>query len=118
MQEPRSPYEGGAPVASLMGAGPPVTLVEGHTFALSSPSGDMSAELPEGLFVLDTRVLSHWLLLINGHPLEPLGVQSTESFAASIAARTRAAAGHADAALIVFRHRHVGWGMRERIVIT
>lgn len=113
-----SPYEGGAPVASLIGPGAPLTLVDDHTFALSSPSGDMAAALPQGLFVLDVRVLSQWLLLVNGHQLEPLGVQSTESYAAVIAARTRAAAGHADAALIVFRHRHVGWGMRERIVIT
>jgi glycogen debranching enzyme len=113
-----SPYDGTAPVATLTDSGGAVTLVEGQTFALSARSGDMSADLPHGLFVLDTRVLSRWELRVNGHHLDPLAVETHEPFAATFVGRGQAAPGRADADLVVFRHRHVGWGMRERIEVT
>lgn len=113
-----SPYEGASPVAPLTIGGELVTLVEGRTFALSDDSGDMAPDLPHGLFVLDTRVLSRWELRVNGHRIEPLAVDVIEPFAATFAGRGFASRGHADADLVVFRHRHIGWGMRERVEIT
>jgi glycogen debranching enzyme len=68
--------------------------------------------------VLDTRVISRWDLRVNGHRLEPLTVDVDEPFAATFVGRAHPAAGRADADLVVFRHRDIGWGMRERFVIT
>jgi hypothetical protein len=51
--------------AGPLGAGA-VTLVEGSSFCISLPNGDMHPELPHGLFVQDTRILSGWRLTING----------------------------------------------------
>ena len=118
MGQPSSPYEGTSPVASLVDATGPVTLVEGRTFAVSGRTGDMSAELPQGLFVLDTRMLSRWELRINGHRLEPLAVDLDAPYSSTFVARGHAARGHADADLVVFRHRHVGSGMRDRFAVT
>jgi glycogen debranching enzyme len=113
-----SPYAGTTPSASLSDHGTPVTLVEGQTFALSGRTGDMAPVFPQGLFVLDTRVLSQWELRVNGYRLEPLAVESQELYEATFVARARAAPGSADSHLVVFRRRHVGGGMREQIEIT
>jgi glycogen debranching enzyme len=113
-----SPYAGTTAVASLSASDGTVTLVEGQTFALSGRSGDMRHDLPNGLFVLDTRVLSRWELRVNEHRLEPLAVDLRAPFAARIAARAAPDPGHADANLVVFRDRFVGQGMREDVTVT
>lgn len=113
-----SPYAGTSPVASLASTEGVVTLVEGQTFALSGRSGDMAADFPQGLFVHDRRVLSQWELRLNGHRLEPLAVDLTAPFGARFVGRGAPVDGHADADVVVFRHRHVGRGMRERIVVV
>ena len=113
-----TPYAGTMPVASLADGGGSVTLVEGRTFALSGRTGDMASDLPQGLFVLDTRVLSRWELRVNGHRLETLAVETREPYAATFVARAQAAHGHADSDLVVLRRRHIGRGMREELVIT
>lgn len=117
MIDQSSPYAGTSPVASLTGDAT-VTLVEGRTFALSGQAGDLTDVLPHGLFMLDVRVLSCWELRINGERLEPLAVHLEEPYAATFVGRGHATAGQADADIVVFRHRHVGGGMRERIVVT
>src|SRR5687768_7634471 len=43
-----------------------VTLVEGTSFVVSSRSGDILPGTPQGLFVLDTRIMSTFELLIDG----------------------------------------------------
>jgi glycogen debranching enzyme len=113
-----SPYAGTTPVASLSHAEGTVTLVEGQTFCLSGRTGDVWADLPHGLFVLDTRVVSRWELRVNGHRVEPLTVDLTDPFAATFVGRGQPAAGLADAETVVFRHRSIGWGMHERIEVT
>ncbi|HEX9681770.1 MAG TPA: glycogen debranching N-terminal domain-containing protein [Acidimicrobiales bacterium] len=118
MSDSPSPFAGTTPIASLAHADGAVTLVQGQTFALSGRTGDMSSDLPHGLFVLDTRILSRWELRANGHRIEPLAVEVVEPFAAAFVARGAPPPGHADADLVVFRRRHVGRGMRERIIIT
>lgn len=37
-----------------------VTLVEGSSFCISLPNGDIHSEHPHGVFVNDTRILSGW----------------------------------------------------------
>ncbi len=105
-------------MASLLDPSGQVTLVEGQTFALSDSAGDMGPEGPHGLFVLDTRVLSRWELRVNGHLVEPLGVDVRDPYAATFVGRGHAVRGRADADLVVMRERHIGWGMRERLTVT
>lgn len=114
----RSPFAGTTPVTSLGSSDGTVTLIEGQTFCLSAATGDMAEDLPHGLFVLDTRMLSQWELRIDEHPLEPLTVDITEPFGATFVGRARPTAGRADADVVVFRRRDIGSGMRERIAIT
>jgi glycogen debranching enzyme len=113
-----SPWETRLPVASLAQAARHVTLVEGQTFCISTASGDMHPALPEGLFFLDSRVISRWELRLNGHPLETLAVTSAEPFTATHVARGAPAEGQADADVVVLRVRHVAAGMRERWTVT
>ncbi|WP_334141028.1 amylo-alpha-1,6-glucosidase [Rhabdothermincola sp.] len=112
-----SPWAPAGPVASLVTDTGLVTLVEGSSFCVSGRSGDMLADLPHGLFVLDTRCLSRWELTVDGHPLEPLTVASDAPFEATFVSRVHPGRHQADSELLVFRRRHVGHGMRERLTI-
>ena len=90
-----------------------VTIVEGSSFILSDRNGDVRpGNGPVGLFVLDTRALSTWELILDGHPLEPLSVSITEPYSATFVAQPPRAVG-IDSSLIVIRQRWVGAGMRE-----
>ncbi|MDR7083420.1 glycogen debranching enzyme [Arthrobacter ginsengisoli] len=102
--------------AGPLGAGA-VTLVEGSSFCISLPNGDIHPEHPHGVFVLDTRILSGWRLTINGHPLEPLAAETKEPYRALFAARATRLDGYADSPLIVERLREVGAGIQEQITV-
>lgn len=115
--DPPSPYAGTTPVASLPSTDGAVTLVEGQSFCVSGRTGDMVPDFPHGLFLFDTRIVSRWSLRLNGHRVEPLSVDVHEPYGATFLGRSAPAQGHADADIVVFRHRHVGQGMRERIVV-
>jgi glycogen debranching enzyme len=108
-------YAGSPP--ALSHADGTVTLVEGQTFCLSGPGGDFVADLPHGLFVLDTRVLSRWQLRLNGHPLDPLAGAPDAPFEASFVGRGHPAPGEADTGIVVLRRRSIGNGLYERIVV-
>ncbi len=54
---------------------------------------------------------------MDGHPLEPLTVALDKPFEATFVSRASPALGRADADLVVFRHRSIGGGMRERVVV-
>ena len=95
-----------------------VTMVEEQTFCIADRSGNIAANVPEGLFVLDQRVLSQFEMRLNGNELEPLAVVAPEPFAATFAVCGVPADGIPDAHVVVFRTRHIGNGMRERITIT
>ena len=94
-----------------------VTLVEGSTFCIGLPTGDIRPGPPHGLFFRDTRILSRWDLRVDGHPLQPLVVEHDDPFAATFVCRARPRPGHADATILVQRRRYVGDGMREDIVL-
>ena len=78
----------------------------------------MVPSLPQGLFVLDTRVLSRMELRVNEHSLEPIAVVPEEPFATTFATRAATTTGRAESGIVVFRRRHVSDGMRERVAIT
>jgi glycogen debranching enzyme len=94
-----------------------VTLVEGATFCISGRAGDIAPGLPHGLFVRDTRLLSGWRLLLDGTPPDFLSTMPAEPFATTFVSRGRPREGRADSTLLVLRHRYVGHGMREDLVL-
>jgi glycogen debranching enzyme len=94
-----------------------VTLLEGWTFCISGRSGDVFDGLPQGLFFRDVRFLSSMRLHINGAIPEPLGAQILNPFSAVFVSHLRPAPGRADSTVVVFRHRFIGRGMREDIVL-
>jgi len=94
-----------------------VTLVEGSTFCISLPSGDMVAGHPHGLFFRDTRFLSELRMRVNGRWPEPLAAQTIDPFSATFVLQASPEPGRADSSLVLTRHRFVGRGMREDIVV-
>jgi glycogen debranching enzyme len=112
-------FSAGSPAPASSGVpGAAVTLVEGSTFCISQPSGDILPGQPQGLFVQDTRVLSAWSLTVDGRPAEPLAVHQVDPYAAEFIGRLTPPPGTpSDATLLVVRQRYVGEGMREDIAI-
>ena len=94
-----------------------VTLVEGTSFCISSPNGDIHTEHPHGVFFQDTRILSRWVLSVNEQPLEALAAETKEPYRALFVTRAARAGGEADSSLLVERVREVGVGIIERITI-
>ncbi|MGO4588129.1 glycogen debranching N-terminal domain-containing protein [Micrococcaceae bacterium Sec5.1] len=102
--------------AGPLGAGT-VTLVEGSSFCISLPNGNMHPELPHGVFFQDTRILSGWSLTVNGQPLEPLAAETKEPYRAQFVSRVPRTDGYADSTLIVERLREVGAGIQEQVTV-
>ncbi|UZX02077.1 amylo-alpha-1,6-glucosidase [Arthrobacter sp. CDRTa11] len=102
--------------AGPLGAGT-VTLVEGSSFCISLPNGDIESEHPHGVFVQDSRILSGWRLTINGHEIEPLVAEAKEPFRALLVGRVIRTDGYADSPLIVERLREVGAGIQELLTV-
>ncbi|WP_427136318.1 glycogen debranching N-terminal domain-containing protein [Pseudarthrobacter sp. S9] len=94
-----------------------VTLVEGSSFCISLPNGDIRPGHPHGVFVQDTRILSCWSLTINGQSLEPLAAETKEPYRALFVGRVPRSDGYADSPLIVERLREVGAGLVEQITV-
>ena len=94
-----------------------MTLVEGTTFCICARSGDIRPGAEHGLFFRDTRFLSRFQLTVDGLELDPLGAQCPAPYAGTFIARRPPKAGIADSTLLVVRHRYVGNGMREDIVV-
>jgi glycogen debranching enzyme len=111
-------FEGTIPVPAVHGPQAGVSLISGRSFALSDGDGNMSPLFTQGLFVLDTRILSNWVLTVAGSVTEPLGLDAPSSFVRTFVGRGRPQVGHADADIVVFRRRTFADGMRELIEIT
>jgi glycogen debranching enzyme len=107
----------GAPVTTMGAANGLVTLLEGTTFCICEPSGDVRQGSAQGLFVRDTRLISRLELSINGHAPEPLARQSREPFACTFLSRMPPAPGLADSTLLVARHRALNDGLHEEITL-
>jgi glycogen debranching enzyme len=97
-----------------VGADGNLSLVDGDTFVVSSANGDIRLDHAEGLFMLDTRVLSAWLVEVDGFPLDAVSAISRGPFAMTIVARPRHLHDQ-DPTLAVLRHRHIDRGLRETI---
>ncbi|MDQ0923836.1 glycogen debranching enzyme [Pseudarthrobacter sp. W1I19] len=102
--------------AGPLGAGS-VTLVDGSSFCISSPNGDIHPEHPHGVFLEDIRVLSRWELTVDGAPLEPLAAKAKEPYRGLFAGRVLRSDGYADSPLIVERLRELGAGIQEQVTL-
>jgi glycogen debranching enzyme len=98
-------------------AGGAVTIVEGSSFCISAPSGDLGVPGPHGVFFRDTRILSRWDLSIDGEPPEPLAAMTPDPYRATFLARVPRRAARSDTNLLVQRERRVGNGLREELVL-
>lgn len=94
-----------------------VTLLAGSTFAVSDANGDIRPDRAQGLFVRDTRILSHWQLRVDGSAPVALAVHHESPFRGTFLARMPPRPGRADNSLLVIRHRYVGEGMREDVTL-
>ena len=111
------PWSSGELPPGQGGAWSPITLIEGSTFCISEPGGDIVPDRSHGLFVRDTRMLSRWELRVDGIEPQPLSVQQAEPYAATFLGRMPPRAGKADSTMLVVRSRYVGDGMREDITL-
>lgn len=59
-----------------------VRILDGNTFVVSDGNGDIepSHKFPTGLFTLDVRHLSTWVLSVNGERLSALSVDQPQYF--------------------------------------
>ncbi len=103
--------------ASTSLAGGRMTLVEGSAFLICRPDGEVAPDSAEGLFFRDSRFLSRWNLLVNGQVPEQLAASSPDPFSATFVGRIRPRPGRAESTVTVIRHRYVGRGMREDLLV-
>ncbi len=87
-----------------------VTLFEGATFCTAAPGGDIEPGGTQGLFVHDSRLLSALLLLVDGAAPESLATRADDPHHATFV-------GCRGDRLVVERHREVGDGLRDEIVV-
>lgn len=93
-----------------------VTILEGSSFCISAPNGDIPSVGPLGAFHQDTRILSRWDLTVDGEYLEALSAYSPSHFRAVFVTRVPLATG-GDSPLVVERDRDVGVGLREVVTV-
>ncbi|MFS8102207.1 amylo-alpha-1,6-glucosidase [Lentzea alba] len=93
-------------------AGDVVTTIDGSSFCITDAIGRIRRPLPHGLFVRDTRLVSHWELLVDGKRPEPLSVWRSEPYAATFVGRVLSAG-----PLLVVQRHYVGDGMRADLEV-
>ncbi|MEU2347949.1 glycogen debranching N-terminal domain-containing protein [Modestobacter sp. NPDC049651] len=94
-----------------------VTLVEGSSFCICTPGGDIGGGGPLGVFFRDTRVLSRWELRVDGEVPDPLAAMTPDPYRATFLGRLARRFGRTDTNLLVQRDRRVGNGLREDLVL-
>lgn len=99
------------------GPGGTVTLVEGGTFAVSDPLGDILPGGAHGLFHEDTRFLSHLELQVDGGKPELLAARAIDPYSARFVLRLPWD-GPGESPLVAVRNRFVGDGLHEDLDIT
>jgi glycogen debranching enzyme len=99
-----------------VGAGA-VTLVEGSSFCICTPAGDLGSAGPNGVFFRDTRILSRWDLRVDGELPDPLTAMVPDPYRGTFLGRLSRRFGRTDTNLLVQRERRVGNGLREDLVL-
>ncbi|MBF9132662.1 amylo-alpha-1,6-glucosidase [Plantactinospora sp. S1510] len=96
-----------------------VSILEGFTFLVSDRNGDVdpAARDPVGLYYLDTRFLSRWIVTIDGKRLTPLSVDDLQYFEARFFLVPGQPTHYVNATLSVIRHRSIVSGLDEELQI-
>ncbi|MFG1939429.1 amylo-alpha-1,6-glucosidase [Micromonospora tulbaghiae] len=102
-----------------MPGGNTVRILDGNTFVVCEDTGDIEAtpSEPTGLFSLDTRYLSKWVLTVNGERLNALSYDDLQYYEARFFLVPGMATHYIDAKLSVIRERAVGGSFRETLTI-
>jgi glycogen debranching enzyme len=96
-----------------------VQILAGDTFIVTDDRGDVhpSPSSPSGLFSVDTRFLSTWVLTVDGEPLTPLSVDDLHYFESRFFLVPGTATHYVDAKLSVIREQMVGNNFTEQVTI-
>src|SRR5262249_23318141 len=96
-----------------------ISILDGSTFLVSSPNGDIEAkhDQPQGLFFKDTRHLSKWKLTINGITLDVLSTDSVEYYYAQHFCVPPTGTIYKNPTLSIVRRRFVGNGFVEDLTV-
>ncbi|RIV36617.1 amylo-alpha-1,6-glucosidase [Micromonospora radicis] len=96
-----------------------VRILDGNTFVVSEATGDIEATPtePTGLFSIDTRFLSKWVLTVNGERLNALSYDDLQYYESRFFLVPGLATHYVDAKLSIIRERAVGGSFRESITI-
>ncbi|HYX87849.1 MAG TPA: glycogen debranching N-terminal domain-containing protein, partial [Gaiellaceae bacterium] len=93
-----------------------ITILEGSTFCICDDRGDIDGET-QGLFADDTRFLALLRLTLNGAKPLLLSQGKVEYFSAAFYLRNPLAGGLPQDSLSITRHRFVGEGMQDHVVV-
>ena len=93
-----------------------LTILEGSTFCICDERGDIG-EKTGGFFAHDTRFLSIYRLTVNGESPLLLSSGKVEYFSAAFYLRNPLAGGLPQDSISITRHRFVGDGMQDVIVV-
>ncbi|MEG3636077.1 amylo-alpha-1,6-glucosidase [Micromonospora palythoicola] len=96
-----------------------VRILDGNNFVVSEATGDIEATPtePTGLFSIDTRFLSRWVLTVNGERLNALSYDDLQYYESRFFLVPGLATHYVDAKLSIIRERAVGGSFREDITI-
>ncbi|MFC6022449.1 glycogen debranching N-terminal domain-containing protein [Plantactinospora solaniradicis] len=96
-----------------------VSILDGNTFMLSDSRGDVdpSPDYPAGLFAWDTRLLSKWVLTIDGERLHALSIDDLQYFESRFFLVPGEPTHYVDAKTSVIRHRSLGGSFEERLTV-
>ena len=94
-----------------------VTTVEGSSFCVCAPNGDLGGTGAVGVFFRDTRILWTCDLTVDGSPPEPLAVMTPEPYRAVFLGRLVRGSRRSDSNLLVERVRRIGDGAREDLTL-
>jgi glycogen debranching enzyme len=94
-------------------------ILDGSTFVVSDDRGDIEAapSMPTGLFSIDTRFLSHWVLTIDGERTTALSVDDLQYYETRFFLVPGLATQYVDAKLSIIRQRSVGGSFDEQLTI-
>ncbi|GIJ24325.1 amylo-alpha-1,6-glucosidase [Micromonospora lutea] len=96
-----------------------VRILDGNNFVVCEATGDIEATPtePTGLFSIDTRFLSKWVLTVNGERLNSLSYDDLQYYESRFFLVPGLATHYVDAKLSIIRERAVGKSFREHITI-
>ena len=95
-----------------------LSVLDGSTFFVSNLRGDALGSRTQGLFFRDTRYISVFRVTVDDLPLRVLGVHEVDYYSAAFFLQRELPEAASDPDLSIERHRFVGEGMHEDLILT